>query len=226
MGSRDNRPMRHWQRSVQQTYDLVAGEYAARIFDELAGKPFDRAILDRFGELARPLGPVCDLGCGPGQVARYLAERGLETVGIDLSPGMIAEARRLNPGLRFEQGAMLALDFADGELGGIAAFYSIVNVPRDEQPLAFTEAWRVLRPGGWLLVAFHIGEGDVHLDEWWETPVSIDFLFFQPAEIEERLVAAGFILEESHVRQPYPDVEHPSQRAYLLARKPTRSPLS
>ena len=70
-------------------------------------------------------------GVGQGQIARYLAERGLETVGVDLSPGMIDEARRLNPGLRFEQGTMLALDFEDDELGGIAAFYSIVNVPRD-----------------------------------------------------------------------------------------------
>jgi trans-aconitate methyltransferase len=91
--------MTDWQHDVRQTYDRVAGEYAARIFDELDGKPFDRAILDRFGDLVRPLGPVCDLGCGPGQVTRYLAGRGLETVGVDLSPGMIAEARRLNPGL-------------------------------------------------------------------------------------------------------------------------------
>jgi ubiquinone/menaquinone biosynthesis C-methylase UbiE len=212
--------MTDWQHSVQQTYDRVAAEYAARISDELDGKPFDRAILDRFGELVRPLGAVCDLGCGPGQIARYLAERGLETVGVDLSPGMIVEARRLNPALRFEQGTMLALDFADGELGGIAAFYSIVNVPRNAQPQAFAEAWRVLKPGGWLLVAFHVGEQDVHLDEWWETPVSIDFLFFSSEEIEARLVAAGFSMEERHVREPYPEVEHPSQRAYLLARKP------
>jgi len=212
--------MTDWQRDVQQTYDRVASEYAARIFDELDGKPFDRDLLDRFGELVRPLGPVCDLGCGPGQIARYLSERGLETIGVDLSPGMIAEARRLNPGLRFEQGSMLALAFEDNELGGIAAFYSIVNVPRADQPQAFAESYRVLKPGGWLLVAFHIGEDDVHLDEWWDTPVSIDFYFFPPEEIEARLVAAGFTLEESHLREPYPEVEHPSQRAYLLARKP------
>jgi SAM-dependent methyltransferase len=204
--------MSDWQREVQDTYDCVASEYAARIFGELADKPFDRAILDRFAGLALPLGPVCDLGCGPGQVARYLHdgwhEDGLDVFGIDLSPGMIAQARRLNP------------DLPDDTLGGIVAFYSIVNVPRADQPQAFGEIWRVLKPGGWLLVAFHVGDQDVHLDEWWDTPVSVDFFFYDPAEIEARLVAAGLTIEERHVREPYPEVEHPSRRAYLLARKP------
>jgi len=219
--------MSEWERAVQRTYDTVAVEYAARIFDELAGKPFDRAILDRFAALAGPLGPVCDLGCGPGQVARYLHDRwhehGLDAFGIDLSPAMVAEARRLNPGLRFEQGSMLALDLEDEQLGGIAAFYSIVNVPREDQPRAFAELWRVLKPGGWLLAAFHVGTEDAHLEEWWGTAVSVDFYFFDPTEIETRLTAAGFTIEERHIREPYPEVEHPSRRAYLLARKPTET---
>ena len=208
--------MSDWQRDVQTAYDRVAAEYAGRIYDELAGKPFDRAILDRFAALAGPLGPLCDLGCGPGQVARYLSDHARqpapEVFGIDLSPEMVAEARRRNPDLRFEQGTMLALDLADGQLGGIAAFYSIVNVPRVDQPRAFAECWRVLAPSGLLLVAFHVGTEDVHLDEWWDIPVSVDFYFFDPAEIEARLTAAGFTIAESHVREPYPEVEHPSRR--------------
>jgi SAM-dependent methyltransferase len=212
--------MTDWQDGVRDAYDRVASEYATRIFDELAGKPLDRALLDRFADATRDRGLVCDLGCGPGQLARYLHERGVDVVGIDLSPGMIAEARRLNPGLRFEVGSMLALDVEDGALAGAAAFYSIVNVPREVQPIAFAEMYRVLQPGGLLLVAFHIGDEDIHLDHWWETPVSIDFLFFAPSEIEARLVAAGFAIEDVVEREPYPEVEHPSRRAYILARKP------
>jgi hypothetical protein len=53
-------------------YDRVAEEYVKRIFEELAHKPLDRALLDRFAEQMRGLGPACDVGCGPGQVARYL----------------------------------------------------------------------------------------------------------------------------------------------------------
>jgi SAM-dependent methyltransferase len=212
--------MTDWQDEVRDTYDRVAGEYAARIFDELAGKPLDRALLDRFADETRRRGLVCDLGCGPGQVARYLHERGVEVVGVDLSPGMVEEARPLNPGLRFEQGTMLALDFLDDSLAGVAAFYSIVNVPREVQPLAFSEIRRVLTPGGLLVVAFHVGERDIHLDEWWDSAVSIDFLFFAPIGIEARLVEAGFLVEDVIEREPYPEVEHPSRRAYVLARKP------
>ena len=95
-----------WQDDVRASYDRVAAEYAERIAGELDGKPFDRALLDRFAALVRPLGPACDLGCGPGHVAAYLHDRGLDVFGIDLSPAMVDEARRLNPGLRFEAGTM------------------------------------------------------------------------------------------------------------------------
>ena len=206
-----------WEAGVRESYDRVAGEYAARIAGELAGKPFDRALLDRFAELVRPLGPVCDLGCGPGHVAAYLHERGVDVFGLDLSPEMVAQARRLNPSLRFERGSMLALELAAGQLGGIVAFYSIVNVPRASQPAAFAEMYRVLKPGGSLLVAFHVGDEDRHLDEWWDQSVSIDFYFYRTDEIMARLTEAGFVVEERLEREPYPEVEHPSRRAYLLA---------
>ncbi len=119
---------------LQTSYDRVAGEYARHLFDELKDKPFDRQVLDRFAARLRGRGVVCDLGCGPGQVARYLHERGAEVIGVDLSPGMVACARRLNPGIAFHQGTMLALDAADGTWAGIAAFYSIIHIPRPEVP--------------------------------------------------------------------------------------------
>src|SRR5262245_81656 len=94
---------------TQQSYDRLAEEYAARIFGELAGKPLDRALLDCLAEQVGSLGPVADIGCGPGHVARYLHERGVPALGIDLSPEMVARARHLSPDISFEQGNMLAL---------------------------------------------------------------------------------------------------------------------
>jgi trans-aconitate methyltransferase len=62
---------------VEDSYDRVAKEYATRIFRELNHKPLDRELLDRFALRVHGIGPVCDLGCGPGHVARYLHERGV-----------------------------------------------------------------------------------------------------------------------------------------------------
>jgi ubiquinone/menaquinone biosynthesis C-methylase UbiE len=206
--------------NLQASYDRVAEEYARRIFDELQYKPLDRQLLDRLAASVPEGGIICDVGCGPGHVARYLHERGARVIGIDLSAAMIEQARRLNPGLEFKQGNMLALDIEDETWAGIAMFYSIIHVPREEIVTALHELKRVLQPGGWLLVAFHLGTEVVHLEEWWDLPVSANFVFFLASEMQAYLQAAGFLIEDLIERPPYPDVEHQSHRAYILARKP------
>jgi len=205
---------------LQASYDRVAEEYARRIFDELQYKPIDRQLLDRLAASVPEGGIICDMGCGPGHVARFLHERGAHVIGIDLSAQMIEQARRLNPGLEFRLGNMLALDVEDEAWAGIAAFYSIIHIPREEVVVALHELKRVLQPGGLLLLAFHLGTTVLHVEEWWEVPVSADFVFFLAPEMQAYLQAAGFLIEDVIERPPYPDVEHQSHRAYILARKP------
>jgi SAM-dependent methyltransferase len=115
---------------------------------------------------------------------------------------------------------MRALDVADGAWAGIAAFYVIIHVPREEMVSAFCELRRVLRPGGTLLLAFHVGCETLHLDEWWERSVCLDFYFFRPDEVAGWLLEAGFEVAEVVERSPYPQVEYQSRRAYVFARKP------
>jgi len=205
----------------QGSYDRVAEEYVRRIFDELRHKPLDRQLLDRFAARVRDAGPACDMGCGPGHVARYLHERGVQVCGVDLSPAMVERARGLTRAVEFGQGDLLALDAPDGAWAGIAAFYSLIHIPRGDMLRALGELRRVLRPGGLLLLAFHIGDEPIHLDEWWGHKVCVDFFFFRPGEMAGNLRAAGFEIEEIIEREPYPDVEHQSRRAYIFARRPT-----
>jgi SAM-dependent methyltransferase len=205
--------------SIRESYDRLAEEYARRISDELQHKPLDRELLDRFARETRGQADVCDMGCGPGHVARYLREAGATVFGLDLSPGMLEQARKLNPDIPFREGNMLSLDIPDGSLAGIAAFYAIVNIPKQSLPLVFREFQRVLRPGGLLLLAFHAGDEIIREEELWGQKISMDFLFFQPSEIKLGLEAAGLAVEEVIEREPYPDVEYPSRRAYIFARK-------
>ena len=207
---------------VQSGYDSIADEYARRIYDELRHKPRDRELLDRFAESVRDRGVVCDLGCGPGQVARYLQKRGIQVCGVDLSEGMLERARPLNQGIDFHQGDMRALPFAENAWAGIAAFYAIVNLSLRETAEALREMWRVLEPGGQLLLAFHLGEDVAQLeDDIWGCGVSLEFTFFRASTILGYMREAGFEIDEVIERDPYsPDVEYQSRRAYIFAHKP------
>ncbi|MGA8108808.1 MAG: methyltransferase domain-containing protein [Acidobacteriaceae bacterium] len=210
--------------SIRDTYDTVADEYARRIFDELRNKPLDRQLLDRFAAATAGRGEVCDMGCGPGHIARYLYDAGAAAFGLDLSPRMLEQARRLNPGMRFHQGDMLALDLPADSLAGITAFYAIVNLSPAILPTVFREMHRVLQPDGLVLLAFHNGNEQRHLTEFLDLPVDLEFYLYPPARLAHLLESAGFIIEEILERDPYPEVEHPTRRAYIFARKAGSSP--
>lgn len=205
--------------NTQSSYDRVAEEYARRVYGELAGKPLDRKLLDWLIEKVGGRGVIADIGCGPGQIARYLSDHGAAACGVDLSPGMLTQARTLNPGLEFTQADMRTLEgIPDGAYAGIAAFYSIIHVPESELVTAFTAFNRVLQPGGVVLLAFHLGAEIKHLDEWWGEQVSVDFIFYSRETIKQKLAEAGFTVEEALERDPYPEVEFASRRGYIFAR--------
>lgn len=134
--------------NTRASYDAIADEYATRFRGELAAKPLERALLVAFAELVRDNGggPLADVGCGTGRVTGFLHGLGADVFGIDLSPGMLAAARRDHPELRFEEGSMLALDLPDGGLGGLLAWYSTIHVPDGQLPGVLAEFFRVLAP--------------------------------------------------------------------------------
>jgi SAM-dependent methyltransferase len=206
------------QAGLAAKYDRIAEKYAAAFFDELDKKPFDRALLDRFAAAVAGRGRVCDVGCGPGHVGRYLAARGVDVFGLDLSPRMVELARRLNPGLGFEQGDVLALALSDASLAGIAAFYSLIHLARDTVARALGELTRVLAPGGRLLIAFHGGSGEVHAEEWFGEKISMRATLFEPDEMRGAMEAAGLVVDAVTARDPY-DFEYPTRRVYAVAMK-------
>jgi SAM-dependent methyltransferase len=209
--------------SIRDSYDRIADEYARRLFHELDGKPLDRELLKRLAAEVAGRGEVCDMGCGPGQVARYLRDQGAAVFGLDLSQRMVDVARQLNPDIPFRQGDMLAPELPDESLAGIAAFYAIVNIPRESLPKVFGEMQRVLKPDGLVLLAFHIGDEILRENELWGRPISMDFFLLQPSAIRKQLEGAGLTVEQVIERDPYAeDVEYQSRRAYIFARKPIR----
>jgi SAM-dependent methyltransferase len=206
-------------RATRAAYDTVAVDYAALLSTELASKPLDRAMLGAFAELVQATGngPVADLGCGPGRVTAYLCSLGLTAFGVDLSPAMVAVARRTHPDLRFDEGSMSALDLVDSVLGGIVAWYSIIHTPPEQLPAVFAEFHRVLAPGGYLLLAFQVGDTRVHLEQAYGHAVSFDVYRLSPAFVSELLSKAGLVVFARLLREP--DTTETIQQTYLLARK-------
>lgn len=204
--------------TIETSYDRVAQHYASVFFGELAKKFFDRERLDDFAERVRHRGIVCDLGCGPGHVARYLKDRGVDVCGVDLSAAMVQAATQLSPDITFYKGDMRTLDFPAASFAGIVAFYSIIHLRRHEVAQALPAMYRVLQPHAPLLLAFHGGEGEVHDDNGFGQGVPIDATLFTPEEMAGYLRDAGFQVEQTIEREPY-DFEHPSRRVYVLGSK-------
>lgn len=211
-------------RDTRASYDAVAADYFDRFGAELDDKPLDRAMLAGFAELvlAAGGGPVADIGCGSGRVTAHLARLGLSVSGIDLSPEMIAAARRRYPALRFEVGSMLSLDLPDASLGGALAWYSTIHIPDDRLPEVFAEFYRVLAPGGYLQLGFQVRDAPRHVSESMGRPISLDAPRRQPDDVARLLGSVGFVLRAQLVRAPDEEGEFTERepQAFLLARKP------
>jgi ubiquinone/menaquinone biosynthesis C-methylase UbiE len=207
--------------AVIGAYDTVADAYAARFFHELEGKPLDCMLLQRFAELTRGRGRVCEIGCGTGQIARFLCDMNVDIVGLDISSKMVETARRLCPDIDFRQGDMFGLPWADAELAGVVGFYAIVHCDESEVQQTFREIARVLQPGGWALLSFHVGNEVMHVEEFLGQCIDVDFHFQEPNSVLSAAAAVGLVRQEFLIRHPYgEDVEYPSHRAYLLAQRP------
>ncbi|MCV7280081.1 class I SAM-dependent methyltransferase [Mycolicibacterium flavescens] len=207
----------HYERRTREGYDVTAAGYAERFHDHLRDKPLDRAVLSGFAGLIRPDGLVVDLGCGTGATSRILADYGVDVVGIDLSPNMIAEARRLNPDLEYRVGSMMRTDLPDGHADGVCAWYSTIHIPDDQLPQVFSEFHRILRPGGHALLAFQVGDQPKVLTEAFSEEVDLTFHRRRPEAVERLLADAGLRPYARLVRDADDDGLESTQQAYLIA---------
>jgi SAM-dependent methyltransferase len=197
-------------------YDLTAAMYAQRFHAHLRDRPLDRAMLAGFAGLVERSGVIADVGCGTGATSRLLADLGHDVLGIDLSPNMIAEARRLNPDLSFQVGSITDLALDDGRFHGICAWYSVIHIPDELLLHVFSEFRRVLRPGGWALLAFQVGEHPRTCHEIFGEQVTLTFYRRQPDAVAQLLDEAGLKPYAGLVREPNDDGFESTPHAYLI----------
>lgn len=211
-------------RFVAGEYDRLAEAYGSALGDELETKPFDRWLLTRLAAEAGG-GQGLDVGCGPGQVAGQLAAAGLTMTGLDLSPAMIAQARRHHPEISVVQGSFALPpmprggDPRDPGWSVVTAWYALVHLAPSEVPAAMSAWTRVLRRGGVLAVATHVGRDLQHPGTLFGVSTDLDFVLHDADAVIDAAQAAGLVDLEWYRRSPLP-VEAQTERIYLLGHRP------
>ncbi len=208
--------------AVRAAYDTVAEDYAEAFAGDLLQLPLDRQVLDTFVRRIRAGDSVLDLGCGPGQVGQYLADRGLLVVGMDLAQQMLHVARRRTGNGRIVCGDMRSIPIRSGSFSGVVAFYSVHNLPRSALRTALAEIYRILKPSGTFVVATHLGEAEVYSNEFLGHDIeTVGGTLYRDDELLAALDSQSFVVEEVHYRDPLSH-EHSTERIYLTCRRADR----
>lgn len=203
-------------------YNLVADKYHSLFANELSEKEYDRMLLDFFAERLKNGSLICDAGCGPsGHVGRYLANKGLIISGIDLSDRCIELASILNPDIHFVREDMAEMSFENESFDAVVSYYSLIHTPKNLVPLVLMEFQRVLKPGGYLLVAVKAGSDESLQNELLGIETEILLSLFSENEIREYLIKSGFDIFFIEKREPY-DFEIKYDRVFVIGRKPER----
>jgi SAM-dependent methyltransferase len=210
--------------AARAVYDASADRYVESVGTELSSAteaPVDRSLLTAFADLvgAGTVTRVADVGCGPGRVAAFLAEHGLDVVGVDVSAAMLAAARIAHPGIEFDEGRLDDLPIDEGSLAGVVCWYSIIHTPPGCLGDVFAEAVRVLVRGGYLLVAFQAGDGEaLHRTDAHGTGFSLTSYRHSVGDVTDLLGHVGLEVRATALREPEFDHEA-TRQAFVIARR-------
>ena len=140
---------------------------------------------------------VLDCGCGSGVQSKLLFKKGLEVVGLDLSPRMINEAKKRVPEAKFVVGDMTKMELAMGSFAGVYARASLLHIPKRLVAKVLRSIHKILKSNGIFYLAVKEGKGESEVeDERHGRKVKRFFSFFQKQEIIDLLENAGFRIED------------------------------
>ena len=204
---------------TRQAYNLAAQKYHDLFHNEMNEKEYDRELLDSFATKFNKDSIICDAGCGPsGHIGRYLFDKGINGVGVDISEKCVELAQSNNPDMKFECADIGSIPFDDNTFNGLISYYSIINTPKIYVNKIFAEFRRVLKPDGCLLVAVKAGTTEGYIDELLGIKTRNYFSLFTKDEIVAYFSQAGFLLEFFDKRNPY-DFEISNERIFAVGKK-------
>ena len=210
--------------TARNVYDIAARTYVEFVGTDISSAtecPIDRSLLVAFIELIKKqaISRVADVGCGPGRVAAFMADHGLDVIGVDVSPAMLGIASTAHPRIEFEEGQLDALPISSGVLAGAVCWYSIIYTPPDRLAESFDELARVLMPGGYLLLAFQAEGEPMHREDAFGTHLPLTSYRHSVKDVADRLEDTGFKISTTVLRAPELQHETTSQ-GFVIATGP------
>lgn len=211
--------LEHINAVTRQAYNLAAQKYHDLFHNEMNEKEYDRKLLDSFASRFNNDSLLCDAGCGPSaHIGKYLFEKGINVVGVDISEKCIELARLYNQDMKFECADIRSMPFEDNLFDGLISYYSIINTPKIYVNKIFNEFRRVIKPDGYLLVSVKAGTTEGYIDELLGIKARNYFSLFTKDEIVTFFSQAGFLLEFFDKRNPY-DFEISNERIFAIGKK-------
>jgi ubiquinone/menaquinone biosynthesis C-methylase UbiE len=204
---------------TREAYNLAAQKYHQLFHNEILEKDYDRRFLDSFANKFSKEHLILDAGCGPSaHIGRYIFDKGIPVIGVDISDECIELARKYNPKMKFRRQDISQLQFENNRFDGIISYYSIIDTPKKFVYKIFKEFRRVLKSNGYLLVVVKAGTQEGYIDDLLGIETKLYFALFTKEEISQYFKQAGFILEFIEQRDPY-DFEISNERIFAIGRK-------
>lgn len=204
---------------TRDAYDVVAAQYAQLLPDTRYEADLDLAMIGHFVQQLGGPAEVLDAGCGTGRMIGHLHSLGgdLTVTGVDLSPAMLDRARAAHPDTVLLEGELARLPVDDAQFDGVLAWYSIIHTPPHDLDAAFSEFFRVLRPGGLVLLGYQVGIGDRIPSRPYGHDVELRAFLHHTPYVAAALTSSGFAVDTRLDRAARSDEQH--AQGFVLARR-------
>ena len=201
---------------VKQSYDRIGQRYSEIAVKSAVAERvrYEQRLISSLPEGSR----VLDLGCGAGKPTTEALSKCFEIVGVDISPRQVARATWNVPSGQFICADMAVLEFRENSFDGVAAFYSIIHLPRDEHSGLLQRIHSWLRPGGVLVASLGTTPAESAIEEVW-LGAPMYWSSFDTSTNRQMVESAGFEVVSAKLETSR---AHDGTETYLwvVARKP------
>lgn len=205
--------MKNQSKQTTEVYDEISTSYATK-FNE----PSDN--IDDFLKLIGKGGKILDAGCGPGVDVVYIASKGFDVIGIDLSEKILEIAKRKNPRIYFQKADIRKLNFKPNTFDGIIASFSLIHIPKKDVNKTVDNFYKLLKPRGVIYIGIQEGQSrEIFLAEPLKPDEKIFLNIISAKEIKEILTKAGFIVLDEFSRPAENKEEFDFNKFFVIAKK-------